>query len=176
MFTGEARPSRGFTLLELGIVIAIIAIFSVLVLGGWGTMQSRARRAGCMQNLKTLYIGTDLYLQQNNEWPQISVDPSSEGGTEQFALAWISALQPFGVTAKEWICPEIQQLIGNPDYSQPDNARLDYIPMPFDNKPTTPHEWSSQPWFIERGNAHGKGNLIIFTDGHIVAADELNNP
>jgi hypothetical protein len=126
-----------------------------------------------MLNLKSLYTGTELYLQQNSQWPQVSADVSSEAGAQQFAIGWIAALQPFGITQKTWICPEIQDGIGNPDMTQPDNARLDYLPMPFDNKPTTPHQWPGQPWFIERGNAHGKGNLIIFTDGHIAAADEL---
>ena len=126
-----------------------------------------------MQNLKSLHTGAELYLQQNNQWPQISFDASSDAGALQFASAWIAALEPFGITRKVWICPEIQELLDNPDYSQPDNVRLDYLPMPFDDKPTTPHQWPTQPWFIERGNAHGRGNLIIFTDGHIVDADDL---
>jgi hypothetical protein len=54
-----------------------------------------------------------------------------------------------------------------PDYSKPENAPLDYMPMPFDDKPTTPHQWSRQPWFVEIGDVHGNGNLIIFTDGSI---------
>jgi hypothetical protein len=45
--------------------------------------------------------------------------------------------------------------------------RIDYIPMPFDDKPTTPHQWPRQPWFVEAGDVHGHGNLIIFTDGSI---------
>lgn len=172
MGIGRACPDRGFSVFELSIVIAIIAILAVLVLGGIGMLRSRARRVQCMGNLKSLYASADLYRQQNDQWPQIQADPE-DAGTEKFALAWIAALQPFGVTAKTWICPEIQQLLGNPDYLQQENARLDYIPMPFDDKPTTPHEWPTQPWFIERGNAHGNGSLIIFTDGHIVAAGEI---
>jgi len=48
---------------------------------------------------------------------------------------------------------------------------FDYIATPFDDKPTTPHEWPTQTWFAEVGNMHGHGNLIIFTDGSI---SELN--
>ena len=65
------------------------------------------------------------------------------------------------------ICPTIQTLMENPDYTQPENARLDYMPMPFDDKPTTPHQWPRQPWFVETGDVHGNGNLIVFTDGSI---------
>ena len=53
------------------------------------------------------------------------------------------------------------------DYSKPENARIDYMPMPFDDKPTTPHQWPRQPWFVEVGDMHGNGNLIIFTDGSV---------
>jgi hypothetical protein len=78
-----------------------------------------------------------------------------------------NALQPFGVSRKTWICPTIQDLLRNPDYSRPENARADYFAMPFDDKPTTPHQWPRQPWFVETGDVHGNGNLIIFTDGSI---------
>jgi hypothetical protein len=61
----------------------------------------------------------------------------------------------------------MQGMLDNPDYSTPDVARIDYIPMPFDPKPTTPHEWPRAPWFVETGDVHGSGNLIIFTDGSI---------
>ncbi len=30
-----------------------------------------------------------------------------------------------------------------------------------------PHQWPRQPWFVEAGDVHGHGNLIIFTDGSI---------
>jgi hypothetical protein len=61
----------------------------------------------------------------------------------------------------------MQNFMGNPDYLQPENARIDYIPMPFDDKPETPHRWPTAPWFAETGDVHGNGNLIIFTDGSI---------
>ena len=61
----------------------------------------------------------------------------------------------------------MQDLLHNPDYSKPENARADYFAMPFDNKPTTPHQWPRQPWFVETADVHGNGNLIIFTDGSI---------
>jgi hypothetical protein len=61
----------------------------------------------------------------------------------------------------------MQNLMQNPDYSSPETARIDYMPMPFDDKPDTPHKWPRQPWFIETADVHGNGNLIIFTDGTV---------
>lgn len=135
----------------------------------FGGMRDRAQRVQCIANLHSLYIAADLHLQRNGSWPQIArgSDPTA------FANSWISALTAFGPTRRTWICPTMQGLLNNPDYNNPKNARLDYIPMSFDSKPTTPHEWSRQPWFIEAGNVHGNGNLVIFTDGSVVETNDL---
>jgi hypothetical protein len=131
------------------------------------SLRERAQRAQCAANLKNLAVGANLYLQQNNDiWPQIP--PVAPGApSEDYANAWFAALEPFSVTRKTWICPTMQTKMGDPDYSTADTARIDYFATPFDDKPGTSHEWPRQPWFIERGNAHGKGNLILFTDGSI---------
>ena len=149
------------------IAIAIVAILAVLIAGAVGHLRSRAQRVQCMANLKSLCAATELYRQQHGQWPQIVVDRSADDSGQQYAQQWIGALAPFGASAKTWICPSLQQLLGNPDYTEPDSMRVDYFAMPFDDKPTTPHEWPRQPWFIERADAHGNGVLIIFTDGSI---------
>lgn len=167
MVTRPGRANGGFSLLQLLIAIAIIAILAVLVAGAVGGMRRRAHRVQCMANLQSLHAATELYRQQREQWPQVLVDTSADDSAEQYAQQWIAALEPFGISRKTWICPEIQQLLGNPDYNEPDNVRVDYFAMPFDSKPLTPHEWPRQPWFVERGNAHGNGQLIIFADGSI---------
>lgn len=158
---------RGFTLLELVIVIAIVAILAVLAVPFISNMRERAQRAQCAANLKNLAVAANLYLQQNNDvWPQIH--PAAAGdASEDYANAWIAALEPFGPTRKTWICPTMQGQLGNPDYSTAENARIDYFATTFDDKPGTSHEWPREPWFIENGSVHGNGNLIIFTDGSI---------
>lgn len=156
---------RAFTLLELLIVVGIVAILAALSIPVVSSFRSRAQRVQCMGNLRNLYLGAEQFLQQNGSWPQIP--RTSATTSEEYAKAWINALAPFGPTAKTWICPTIQGLLENPDYLNPENVRIDYMPMTFDDKPATPHEWPRQPWFVERGDVHGKGNLIIFTDGSI---------
>jgi hypothetical protein len=61
----------------------------------------------------------------------------------------------------------MQDSMQNPDYLKAEDTRIDYIATAFDDKPTSPHEWPRQPWFIETGNVHGNGNLIIFADGSV---------
>jgi prepilin-type N-terminal cleavage/methylation domain-containing protein len=169
------RRERAFTLLELGIVIVIIGILATMLLPVYAGMRARAQRVQCVANLRNLYLAADLYLQRNGSWPQIARTGGNSGGTD-FANAWIDALAPFGPTRRTWICPTEEELLHSPDYSQPNDARLDYIPMSFDAKPTTPHQWPHQPWFIEAANVHGNGNLIIFTDGSITETGALQSP
>lgn len=165
--------ARAFTLLELLVVIGIVAILAGLLVMVLGSMRARAQRGECMANLRSLHIAADLYVQENNQWPQINVAANQGKTDEEFAELWIAALQPYGPQRKTWICPSLQTAMGNPDYDDPANARIDYFTSSFDDKPSTPHEWAEQPWFIERANSHGKGNLIIFADGHIVSSDDF---
>lgn len=159
---------RGFSLLELGVAIAIIAILSVIGLGVASKLRARAQRVRCSTNLRNLAVAANLYVQQNGSWPQIPPAGGGSGSTEEeYAEAWIGALAPFGPTRDTWICPTMQNKMGNPDYSSSETARVDYVATPFDDKPNSPHEWPRQPWFIETGDVHGHGNLIIFTDGTI---------
>lgn len=159
------RSSEGFTLLEILVVLVIIGILVTLSFPLVSGMRARAQRVQCMANLRSLYTATELYIQTNGTWPQIAM--SDDDDEIQYANAWITALKPFGPTQKTWICPTIQNLLGNPNLGDPANVRLDYVATTFDDKPLTPHLWPRQPWFAEVGDVHGNGNLIIFTDGSI---------
>ncbi len=168
----ESRRAGAFTLLELFIVLVIIGILATMLIPIYAGIRARAQRVQCVANLHNLYLAADVYLQRNGSWPQIT-HGTSETGDADFANAWIDALSPFGPTRQTWICPAVQEILQNPDYLQPRNARLDYFPMNFDDKPTTPHQWPRQPWFIETANVHGNGNLIIFTDGSVGESNDL---
>lgn len=163
---GQLGRKSAFTVLELLIALVIIAILSILTLPVISGFRARAQRVQCMVNLRSLYAATELYIQQNGSWPQIPM-PDSDSAEEDYARAWIDALTPFGPSQKTWICPTVQNLLGNPDLSDPTNVRIDYVATTFDDKPLTPHKWPRHPWFGEVGNVHGNGNLVIFTDGSI---------
>ncbi|MDQ6655862.1 MAG: prepilin-type N-terminal cleavage/methylation domain-containing protein [Verrucomicrobiota bacterium] len=165
------RPQRcrpaGFSLLELAVVVVIIAILAVVSVPVLSKLKARAQRVRCANNLRNLSVAANLFVQQNGAWPQIPAAGGAGGSEEQYAEAWIAALAPFGPTRETWTCPTMQNLLGNPEHGTPETARVDYIATPFDDKPNSPHEWPRQPWFIETGDVHGHGNLIIFTDGSI---------
>ena len=155
---------RAVTLLELVTVLLVIAILIVILLPVYAQFQRRAQKTACLNNLRSLHVAADLYLQEHHAWPQIKtsgVEPND------LATSWIDALAPYGLAQINWVCPTIQQMLQNPDLTNHDNARIDYMATPFDSNPQTPFRWSMQPWFVESGDVHGNGNLILFPDGHI---------
>ncbi|MEP6667674.1 MAG: prepilin-type N-terminal cleavage/methylation domain-containing protein [Chthoniobacter sp.] len=160
-----------FTLMELMTVIVIVGILATMVFGAMADLQYRADRANCVANLKTLYTGAAIYIQQQGSWPQ--VDPQHlAGGSTQYAQEWIDALQPCGVARTNWVCPSVQRLLHNPDVTLSSNVRVDYIATPFDSKPMTPYLWPKQPWFAESASVHGDGNMMIWGNGQTVSLKE----
>jgi prepilin-type N-terminal cleavage/methylation domain-containing protein len=158
---------RGFTLLELMTVIVIISILTVILIPVVQGVTNRARRAACTTNLQSLKAAATAYMQQHMHWPQ--VDPLLiSRDAPGYADAWYEKFQPFGLTRKNWICPSMQAAMNSPDFeTKRENYRVDYIATPFDDVRQTPFRWANQPWFIEKADMHGTGNLMIFLDGSV---------
>ena len=165
---GEA--CNGFTLLELMTVMVIIFILAVLSVQAYAFLIFRAQGVTCLNNLRNLYAASTSYVQDYQSWPQISTtnirDPS-------YAQAWVSALSPYKIKAVNWICPSVQRLLGNPDYTQPLNARVDYIATPFDANPASPSRYPTQPWYAETASVHGNGNLMVFANGEVKPLNDV---
>jgi Tfp pilus assembly protein PilE len=162
------------TLLEILTVIVVIAILVVMLLPAVSHMVSRMDRARCTMNLKAVYLGAEFYLQDHKQWPQIDPQLSGKANSDEYARLWIAALKPYKVSPESWHCPTVQKEASKAvNAGEKPKERIDYFPTPFDSKEITPHRWSEQPWFIERGAMHGEGNLMIFPDGSIKTLDEI---
>ena len=55
----------GFTLIEILVVIAIIAILAALLLPALSASKAKAKTAGCLNNLKQLALGVQMYMADN---------------------------------------------------------------------------------------------------------------
>lgn len=166
------RSCAAFSLIELLTVIVTVAILAALLLPVIPGIQNRVEFARCSGNLRSLYYGGSAYLQDRGYWPQISGSLLASDRVA-YANAWVEALSPYGISRVNWICPTNQRLMESPNIDEPKNHRTDYIAFPFGPKPNRPYQNSKDPWFVERGDFHGDGNLLILTNGSVKSLGEM---
>lgn len=160
---------KGLTLIETVVIVAILGILASLLLHNLTPFLQRASKVRCMANLRSLHTAFSGYLNDHPYWPQMPEEVyASEHGYDEW---WIETMLPYTQTDRVWQCPVLRRA----DQSLPKNGlrKIHYIPTHFDANPISPRRWNTQPWLIERGNAHGNGALIIFPDGSIREADSF---
>lgn len=166
MMTYRGQKNRGMTILELATVIVIIGILASMLIPMTAGIKARAEEATCVANLKNLFVAGKGYLQDNGSWPQIP-NTLIKDEPKVYARKWVAALSTYGIPHKSWICPAIQRDRGEPMASieEEEKYRVDYIAMAFDEKPTSPYPENPFPWFVEVAGFHGRGNLMILSNG-----------
>ena len=61
-----AHGNRGFTLIELQVVIAIIAILAALLFPAFGTARAAADSTKCASNLRQIGMEVNAYINDND--------------------------------------------------------------------------------------------------------------
>jgi prepilin-type N-terminal cleavage/methylation domain-containing protein len=112
---------RGFNVMELLVVIAVIAVLSALIMPVLARTKERKQRSVCLGNLRQVYVRANAYAGDNHEllfqarsnnkdltqWIQISIDPvlglaGMDGMPDYTALPGLSQTNE-GKTI--WSCP-----------------------------------------------------------------------
>ena len=64
---GAARPSRGFSLLELLVVMAVTVLLTGLLMPAMAQVRENARRVVCSSNLRQIGMGVITFTDENND-------------------------------------------------------------------------------------------------------------
>lgn len=100
--------SRGFTLMELLIVVAIIAAVAALVVPFGKSMRAKSRQVACLNNLKEIGVGIESYLQDHSDtMPDIAAGRKTK---EEDVLVLETALADYIENPEIYHCPEDQEI------------------------------------------------------------------
>lgn len=82
------RPRRrGFTLIELMIVVCIIGILASIMIPSFKHSRAQAQLSACSQNLKSLYTAVQMYAADNSGQYPVGVDGSPTDTYIMFELS-----------------------------------------------------------------------------------------
>ncbi len=130
----KSGTQRGFSLLELLLTVAIIAILAALLLPALTSAQGKARRTQCAANLKQLGVAFHSWAHDHNDKLPMEV-PMSERGTLEFAQPGVSmvAFKHFQALSNELVetrllvCPSDRGRVAAVTFADMQNSNVSYL-------------------------------------------------
>jgi prepilin-type processing-associated H-X9-DG protein/prepilin-type N-terminal cleavage/methylation domain-containing protein len=119
---GYARSRRAFTLIELLLVIAIVAILMSLLLAALSQGKSQARSTVCKSNLRQIGFAMTMYLADFSEYPRGTGGADWERLLAAYSTDVLRELEAYNQKGRYrnpsfrnrfWICPEVE--VGSAD-------------------------------------------------------------
>lgn len=94
---GGMSSKKGFTLIELMIVVAIIGILSAIAIPNFLKFQARSRQSEAKQNLSAIYTAYQAYYATTNDYPR---EPAIVVGNQQLNCFLIAGFEPMGAAIR----------------------------------------------------------------------------
>jgi type II secretion system protein G len=118
------KNQRGFTLLEMMVVVAIVAILAAILIPNFTRARAQSQTAACMSNVKTIATALELYFTDHQNYPaatkanvdtgfvttmngylsQVPVDPAA-GSTSYYQVTTTQGSSSGGVASYTIWCP-----------------------------------------------------------------------
>ena len=138
----KLHSSSGFTLLELMIVIAIVAVLAGLIMPVTQNVITRARDQQCANNLRQIGVAANAAANDNdNRYPIIEIDPTGQPVSDAFnvdAKDMVAALTPYGLTPSVFQCPADIRGPNNYVNAAPPSSSYMWSPYSEDNPTASP--------------------------------------
>lgn len=102
---GWILKRRGFTLLELIVVIAIVAVLIALLFGGLSRARAGAERTGCASNLRQIGAALHAYAAENGGWLPPGSRSNMGGTFSRILSAYTQPMKSATMAADIFYCP-----------------------------------------------------------------------
>ena len=123
-------PKRGFTLVSLLVIIAVLAILAAMLLPALASAKKKSSKIGCVNNLKQCGLAFRIWAgDHNDKYPMAT--SKDLGGTEEFATG-ADTFRHFQVmsnelsTPKILICPDDTRIVAD-NFIHLQNTNISYF-------------------------------------------------
>ena len=127
-----SRRTRGFTLVELLVVIGIIALLVSILLPALSRAREMAKQTKCLSKLKNIGNAFVMYVNDNQGWlPADGIYNHNPADYLWWEQAWISQLQYGGIGKYLNVTPTSYDILICPSDNVLDRVRNNPEPFPF---------------------------------------------
>ena len=99
--------AKGYTLVELLIVLAVIAILAALLVPVFARVRAQNRASACRSNLHQIGLALTLYVADADSWYPLALNQSIEEGRASDALSWRELMASYLKSAEFPTCPDV---------------------------------------------------------------------